>query len=536
MTSFKRMTRGIKLLVEHVFDPVTSALQTMTGTGVPSVQYEKQEGTFRVNLSFPSINAPINTDTTNNPAMSAVSVPFILPPFQEAFGGNENDAVGYDLIEVSVSQDTRGEAGQLTPITDLNVGKPVLGTAVGFDLTIRNHKIDKTNFDSFSGEVFNLTIPEIALLNPYSRMNPHVQSGISIPFDSQNAYLVQLLPTVNTCMVSVFISLKFKTRLTTRDIGAAAQNQTPLSARNFILQNPVVPAGDSAIEADTADGVNTGFKLIDDFIDRRFRGGYNRAGSSQYKEGLAADACYDVISVPMFGGWPEVSGGPRGTITDGNELPFATLPWAPGLHATMDRALVPLHHPISIHHVIVACNYTGASTDPVHPYQRTVRPTAANAPNLLHEVGIGLMAGNTADKIAHEQVAFVQWTPATLAAGTNLIDRGDYEHHNATGGTYGYSWDLINCPIVGAATALGSGYSPQGKPIFAAAGNTATIARSNIDGGASTLGGGEQVLDIRWKISNGAAPGVDPATWAANQTIIGYGGCWIYLICKKTVV
>ena len=149
---------------------------------------------------------------------------------------------------------------------------------------------------------------------------------------------------------------------------------------------------------------------------------------------------------------------------------------------------------------------------------------------------MGLMSGNLADKIAHEQVAYVEWTPATLAAGTQLIDRGDHNHDNATGGTWGYSWDLINCPIVGAATALGTGYSTQGKPIFAAAGNTATIARSNIDGGASTLGGGEQVLDIRWKISNGTGPPVATSTWGANQTIVGYGGCWIYLICKKTVI
>ena len=61
MTSFKRMTRGIKLLVEHVIDPITSALQTMTGTGIPSAQYEKPEGTFRVNLAFPAVYQPIGS-------------------------------------------------------------------------------------------------------------------------------------------------------------------------------------------------------------------------------------------------------------------------------------------------------------------------------------------------------------------------------------------------------------------------------------------------------------------------------------------
>tara|TARA_R110000824_G_scaffold102703_2_gene244441 strand:+ start:18136 stop:19659 length:1524 start_codon:yes stop_codon:yes gene_type:complete len=507
----------------------------MTGTGVPLAQYEKEEGSFRVNFSF-----PITNDTLNGPILgktSAITVPFILPPFQEAFGGNKNDAAGYDLVEVAVSQDTRAEAGQIKPITTGGtfVGNPVLGTAVAFDLSIKSHAIDESTYDNFGTEVFSFSMPEIALLNPYARMNPHVQSGISIPLSSSNSYLVHVTPkgsaATGDCIVSLFISLKFKTKLTTRDIGTAAQNQTPLSARNFTLQSASIPAANTTIEADTVDGVNTGFKLIDAFIDRRFRGGYNRAGLSQYKEGLADDACYDIISIPMFGSWPHVGGGPAlsaALLARGNDLPFSSLPWSStlaGQFATVDRALIPIQHPLSIHHVIVACNYTGGSGE------ETLRPSVANAPNLLHEVGVGLMSGHAADNVGHEQVAFVNWTPATI--GTNLIDRGDHSHSDTTGKSAGYSWDIINCPLVGAATAPGSGYSAQGKPIFAAAGNTATVARSNVGGAPPALGGGEQVLDIRWKISNGA---VSPATWANRESIIGYGGHWIYLICKKTVI
>ena len=56
MTTFKRMTRGIKLLVEHIFDPIAAALADLTTSGVPLSQYEKQEGTFRVNIAFPLAN------------------------------------------------------------------------------------------------------------------------------------------------------------------------------------------------------------------------------------------------------------------------------------------------------------------------------------------------------------------------------------------------------------------------------------------------------------------------------------------------
>ena len=79
----------------------------------------------------------------------------------------------------------------------------------------------------------------------------------------------------------------------------------------------------------------------------------------------------------------------------------------------------------------------------------------------------------------------------------------------------------------------GSGYAAQGTPLFIAGGNSDTGPRTNIGAAPSNTVNGEQVLDVRWKISNGAA---NPAAWPFTQTILGYGGCWVYLICKKTVI
>tara|TARA_R100000664_G_C2753932_1_gene141417 strand:- start:472 stop:2049 length:1578 start_codon:yes stop_codon:yes gene_type:complete len=525
MTTFKRMTRGIKLLVEHIFDPIAAALADLTTSGIPSAQYEKEEGTFRVNINFPLANDFSSGASFNK--TSTLTVPFVLPPLQEEFGANINLITDYELIEVSVGQDTRGESASIRPATEGPglVGLPVMGQAFSFDLSIKSHAMDPSAHNDYNNEVFSLSVPEIALLNPYSRLNPHVQSGIAIPFTHENSYLLQVTPHGIDTVVSLFISLKFKTKLRTREVAGEGYNQTPFSPRNFVTQAHVTPNADTPIEADTNDGVNTGFKLIDSIIQRKFYGGYNKWGMTYPKEGLSVDAGYEVISVPMFASWPHVSGGPRVTRGIGGDLPFETMPWvdiAGNKYTTIDRAIIPINYPLSIHHVIVAVNYTAPDNS------ATYRPTHAVAPNLKHEVGVGIMSGHRSDNITLQQVAFVDWLPSTISS--KLIDRGDYRHTSSTGAAYGYSWDLISCPVEGSG---GSGYITQGKPLFVASGNSDTGPRTNIDTAPSKTLNGEQVLDVRWKISNGA---VSPTTWGSTQTIVGYGGHWVYLICKKTVI
>ena len=534
MTSFKRMTRGIKLLVEHLFDPINSALQTLTGSGVPLAQYEKQLGTFRVSFNFPVANNIIYGSTSGGGygRKSILTVPFILPPLQDQFGSNENLIDGYELMEISVGQDTRGEGAAIKSAVSGEIGYLSMGEAFAFDLTIQSKQKNPDGYDSFSNQVFSMSIPEIALINSYSRLNPHVQSGISIPFNPNDSYLIQIMPIEETLVtpksvVNLFITLKFKSRLRERDL-LGIQNQTPKYPRNFLLQAAAAPVGNTPIEAASATGVNTGFKMIDSFIDRRLRGGYKKTGLSYAQEGLANDAAYEVISVPMFGSWPHVSGGTRyATFEKGNDLPYETLPWvdlAGGFHETMDRAIIPINYPLTIHHVIIAANYTGGSGEVV------ARPLHTVSPGYKNEVGVGIMSGHRGDDIQVQQVAYVDWLPSTLASKT--IDRGDYNNFGTgTPQTQGYSWDLISCPMTG--VVAGKGYTPQGQPIFTAAGIDGTSARTNVAATTPKTVGAEQVLDIRWKISTGA---VSPATWAQRQSIIGYGGHWVYLICKKTVV
>ena len=527
---FKRLTRGIKLLLEHVFDPITTALLSLTATGVNVSEYKKSQGTFRVSFNFPVANNFMFGATYGK--SSNLTAPFILPPLQDEFGKNVDLISNYELIEVSVSQDSRceGAAIKSAVLGPAEVGILQMGNAFAFNLSIKSKKRDAANSNPFNQEVFSMQIPEIALLNSYSRLNPHVQSGISIPFNHENSYMISITPTTDFAAVNLFVSLKFKSKLRERDLENTSQNQTALAARSFVYQAPSLPAADSAIEADTATGVNTNFKLIDSFIDRKLRGGFNRSGVSSYKEGLKADAGYEVISVPMFGSWPHVSGGPRtGSPALGNDLPFETMPWvdiASNEYTTMDRAIVPINYPLTIHHVIIGMNYTGGSGETAK------RPQAVHAPSLKHEVGVGLMSGHRSDNIKHQQVAYADWLPSTIA--NYRIDKIDLNQGFAGGAHYGstgYSWDLLNCPMSGGTN--GVGYTPQGKPVFVGAGTSYNSARTNVGSAAPLTAGGEQVLDIRWKISNGTD---SPASWALRQTIIGYSGCWVYLICKKTVI
>tara|TARA_R100000664_G_C2751198_1_gene138476 strand:+ start:70 stop:1662 length:1593 start_codon:yes stop_codon:yes gene_type:complete len=525
--NFKRLTRGVKLLVDHIFDPITTALLSLTGNGISRGEYEKNQGTFRVNFNFPVANnfmsGPANTQT------SLLTAPFILPPLQDEFGQEITSINNYELIEVSVGQDTRCEAAAIKSavLGPTEVGGLQLGNAFAFSLSIKTKKREPLVSNDFNQEVFSMEIPEIALLNPYSRLNPHVQSGISIPFNYENSYLISITPKTDYSPVNLFVSLKFKSKLRQRDLENTSQNQTSFAARSFVYQPPSLPVADSVIKADTSVGINTNFKLIDSFIDRKFRGGFNRSGLTNYKEALYHDAGYEVISVPMFGSWPHVSGGPRyATPRVGNDLPFETLPWvnlASNLYTTMDRAVIPINYPLTVHHVIVAMNYTGGSGE------RVERPTNAVAPSLKHEVGVGLMSGNRSDNIEHQQVAYVSWLPSTI--DTYRIDKIDFNQGGAPiYGSNGYSWDLINCPLV---LTNGVGYTPQGKPVFLASGTSANSTRTDLAGTPPPAKGGEQVLEIRWKISNGTD---NPASWTSRQSILGYGGCWVYLICKKTVI
>tara|TARA_R110000772_G_scaffold63986_11_gene143034 strand:- start:143 stop:715 length:573 start_codon:yes stop_codon:yes gene_type:complete len=190
----------------------------------------------------------------------------------------------------------------------------------------------------------------------------------------------------------------------------------------------------------------------------------------------------------------------------------------------MDRAIIPLQYPMTIHHVLIAVNYTDSARS-----ISAARPTQITFTN---EVGVGLLQGIRSEDLAIQQVAHLSWTPTGGAApiGTGkIIDRMSSGPGNSA---FTYMWDILQCPLVGTG---GTGYYAQGNPVFAAKGDSpgigsGTNVRSNINGAPPVTGGGEQALDIRWKMSDSA----DPTT--AGGSIIGWPGHWVYIIGKKHLI
>ena len=282
MTSFKRLTRGVKLLREHVYDPLNSAIDLLTKSGLPIENYDKENGTFRLTFYFPWTEAETFGDGNTN-------VPFILPALQDSFELKDYLIPEYQLVEVSVSQDTRAEPAYIAGPQTLT---PIInsGEAAAFDLFIKEHDIDPNNFDGFTTETYSVSIPEIALTNDFSRANPFVQSGMGISFTHKKSYLLQIRPKVDhRGFYSFCVSLKFKTALGLRGAGTSTQNNTDEAGGNYVPQAATVPAGDSTIEADSNDGVNTGFKVADAIVQNKLTGGYSRSGQSAFAENLRFD-------------------------------------------------------------------------------------------------------------------------------------------------------------------------------------------------------------------------------------------------------
>ncbi len=536
MANFKRMTRGLKLLIEHIYTPISTVLTLLTGTGVTSDDYDKKYGTFRVNINIPYVNYDNKSGDTDR--YSVITAPFILPAFQEAFLLDNSQINDYELIEVSVSQDTRAEAARLHGIQTSAAGEPestlVPGEGNAFTVYLMEKEFETTGEGGQAQkEVYRINIPEIGLVDPLSRANPVVQTGISTIIRHDRSYLIEFVPTKNMqSFYSVSISFKLKHKLTSRDVNNAAQTDVQnmpahLGAFNNVVQAPSLPASDAAIIADGATGVSTNFSLIDNLIARGLRGGYKKSGHREYSENLKSDAGYEVIAVPMFGSWFVKQ---NAALILGNKdaiMPADSLPWSVvgvGGLRTMDRAVIPLQYPMTIHHVLIAVNYTDSARG-----LSSARPTQATFTN---EVGVGLLQGIRSEDLAIQQVAHATWTPTGGAApiGTNkIVDR---MASGIAGSAYTYMWDILQCPLVGTG---GSGYYAQGKPVFAAKGTTpgmgsGTNIRSNIGGSAPVTAGGEQALDIRWKIS-------DSADWATvGGSIVGWPGHWVYIIGKKHLI
>jgi len=575
---FKRLSRGVKLLTDHIHAQVQSALTRITSTGFDPSEMESNAGKFRVNVSLGNITPTTFFQTVDGETLMRSCAAFTLPPPQEAFSTTavvSPTTPVYILESVGLSMDT-----QATPFVTVRADGSLSQTEA--DKAAFNITIQRKPMDVFTGSaitvgslpavspemtnvVLSLDYPNILFNSEFNRDNPGIRDNLDTLFDPYSAYLLSVEcgsfaeSATELRIDSLLVTLQFRTKLLARDTGSSIQNmpQSPdLAAagaqygqRYINPETITTPAAGATIVADktgTDDGVSGALAKTDVKFLRGLLGGYTdrsrRFGFSNIKN----DAAYEVISVPMWSnGWYCKGAQPA---ADGDAVLLEKLPFvgaSPFNALTMDRRLIPIRFPFVVHHVIAFCNYSGKLTsvpaDKAIDYSTVNQWSSVASGTLTHSVGVGIGTGIRGDLTSSRNVAYAQWTRSTI--DQYRISRNEYR--DPTNGKSYCQGDLLSIPLVYAAGSPGSGYNSTvnaalddtGPPVFVGQTNSSDLARANmadLPNGANTAlaqDGYEQYLDVRWGIQQGSLTGLDGMD--NSEVIIGQGGFQVYIIGKK---
>ncbi len=556
-TTLRALSRGVRLTFQHLFN-LPSHIATTLNTAANLIQQDQLQegrGVTKLVLNVPVIDGHyVNRSavSSSGPVSYDYSIPFCMPAMQDEYNasGNTSDtSPSMVLTEVQLSFDQRGEPASIVDalFNDGSVGNEGLldyDQLEAYDLKLSiAEKRQTVTAGAAAGtvptrEVFSATLPEVGFSGRELRLNPWVVDGLSINIDPYRSYLVTLkvdsldlenitgVTRNSHALVSLTVALTFRRELVASDRidGAAEVQNVPsdhdgdpdVDASTLTLS---VPAGNSPLEADTADGLQTNYKLIDNLYGNRFRGGFTTDGDRPGYSHLQQDSSYTVIAVPMFGNLSD----DRAVIaTAGSvaELPYTA---AGSANPTGDRRLIALDRPFVVHHVIAAVNYQYPTTG--------LMPTGAN---FQTTIGVGLVTGLRADEYEYQQVAYVQYTPATKS--TYRVDsiktrQGGFMNADTA------DFELIGVPLVVQGGNSGTGPVTQGRPFWCSKSTSRLAARRNagiVGGGdvAPTTLGCEQMLEVRWTMDD-STPGLDTGAGSVNEVFVGYGGHWVYIFGKS---
>jgi len=628
----KKLARGTKLMPGHVSTPLTSAAAQLTGIDIGRDQMKAPMAPFCVNLSVPYLGPetiPVGT----------ITIPFVLPPLQDSFdsaqGAFGTTAPVYSattpqimLKSVSFSFDQRAEPAAIASQfwtqsgSDTDTGKFGYSDQQGkltyedvtkLDIKISLHEKDQAYFGNtypypLQKELWSTVIPESAFSGAALRANPFIQTDIDLIIDPYKTLLFTVhcpgLTDTNgriLTLPSIEVSMKFLGQLMPRDSGLGDVQNIPKdggsgenkygakTAPSVIIRTPD-PA--TSLEADSTDGVNYNITTIDEQFRDKLQGGYDRFGDTPPTEVIKDDAAYDVIAVPLY------QNSAHGGITANSSF-LATWPYM-GTRTSptagrglFDRRIIPIHHSYTIHHAILAWNWSpyrvldwlwNPAESPPPPIDEDDVPTAAQgalwvagAKEIGLKVGIGIGTGMRADGFGYDEVGTLDitnpnnydldaktpqtnpdgsegWPPgAGTTWDTSLIDRitstasppfGYIWNSGETGADHvrRWHWELHSIPLTAFPDRTAPGYYAQGIPIFVGPGWTTTQGRADIGTGAPDTGGAEQWIEVRSllyptdasKSFHNSVSDVTGSTLGAEPSIlVGYGGCYVYLICKK---
>jgi hypothetical protein len=430
----------------------------------------------------------------------------------------------------------------------------------------------------FEKSLFNAPLKSSNFSGDIVRFNPVAITDVNVSISPFKTYAPALGQTPNKtitgskshALVSVQISMKIKSTLMQRDVYSDPSNllqnyptkdsHLARRYRSSIGQSlsATLPAAGDSILADTGattSAVSTLMATVDDEFRHKLSGGIDSNCEADPRQDLIDDASYEVIAVPLmnnrrFGGV---------TSRWAGEEPYT------GTHATVggvkywtdpvwDRRIIPIHYPMMVHHVVLAWNWNRFYVaDQSGAGNATAALSVPTSNTFTVDVGVGIGEGLRSDQFNLQTIASLQMVnpanphqPAATWSG-KMFDRcnanakeffvggvsfqgnGAVRAAPSTTGNFNWEWEMHQVPLTGTG---GTGYFAQGKPVFVGKSWTPTVARTNVGGGASSVGGREQFLEVRMKISDSSSANTKFNS-TRDDVVSGYGGHWVYIIGKK---
>lgn len=539
---FNKLTLGHPLTAGDVWDNLSQCATALSGN-IAAEQREEDRSIFtfalqRVRCGFDRFtegdtpSTDFTLDWHNESGTKRLK--FFLPPLQEYFDSNlVSDLNTPDIVleSISISFDN---VNQQYPI-NIDTGTPNSADTFDQDFEVQIRS------GSFVGQV---TIPKVALNisnnEIINRPNPTVSADIGGVIDPYAELEITVRSPINSQPAAgrsnergidnMVIRASFSAPIVQRDTAAYSvqpQNDRTGSAtaRSFATNTLSVPAAGSLIKAGdrtsaSTDGVQDAFEQLDRAVRDKLKGGLNRMSEVvAYSESVLEDQGYFCISIPLFNyaenNWFNGHHNAAAVFAGANTIDGYKRPSTlRGVNAFMDRAVIPITAPGTLHHVGVFYDgfQIGGASKSIYEMRMDLGVAIGCAPNS----------------------AVDSYTQIVQVAERNVTSTAATEYSNHFFAPIAYS-------TAGGAPALGSGYVTQGRPFFFGRqiDLTGGVLRENVANPANPAAaeaapatdGTEQFIEVRCNLYqyDTSAPGyigVDAMPAAASPADAFQWGGW----------
>lgn len=584
-----KLSHGTKLVPQHLNSSISATAEVISTGTIDQGQIGVNKNYFYVHWNIPVARSTWGEYTN----LTETPFPFILCPTQDEFSSQfQTNERKITLEELSFSFDQMENAVAINDYFDPDKWAGQMFNGVNDNYSIRLKIYEKTP-ELISGSIIpEVLVHEIDITSNLfdairSRSNPFLQSDLNIPINPYKTYIITLSfpnglihsyttdgTTVSrhAMMPNINMKAKFKSHLLTPD----SLNEIVIIPQNVPTihygQNQYPPnftyetwnAGDQ-ITADNGKGIQKELDKIDYYTVKGYRSGLTDESDIMPNATIKDFYGYDVICVPIFQSLEAIR---RGMIYEAQRkdfLPYVTNT-ATDPDKMMDRRMIHISYPFVIHQVLCSVSFYANKTDLLKVAWHGVgtksfnttpgyyRPTGSQ---LKREVGVFIGSGIRADNYDIQQVAYCQMDETYNQYRIDRMQTSTERQSENSHGSWKESGGRLNSPDVELwqvplnwnATRGGYGFTENGAPFFTGQGNLRTKDRQEVYGMPFDFGGAgvpsaepktkgmEQWIEVRGSISDPVALGRYNNThpYLYNETVIGRGGWYVYLIGKRAL-